>query len=266
MDPSPLGRALPLLDRPRREARLLLPQPPEADLDERRARCSCAAATAAAVARSAWTPLGLRPAPPGAHRPTELPVGPLFCIIDGQTGRRGWSSAAVWRAAAQPCQPRRVSPVRAAPAPPRPRARARSRPVPTTPSGSGARRRARRSTQALPRTRLRAARTRAVTRSASRCDRNAIVLSTWADPTNLIGLVEASCGGSVEYPAGFEPATSGYERGIMPSQSAFRAVRAPVPTAALRGSSRSGPDGGRELASCQHKATAYVAPTSATRV
>ena len=56
MDPSPLGRALPLLDPPGREARLLLPQPPEADLDECRGSLLVRRARAAAVARSAWTP------------------------------------------------------------------------------------------------------------------------------------------------------------------------------------------------------------------
>jgi len=68
----------------------------------------------------------------------ELPVGPLFCVIDGPTRGRAWSSAAVRVTSVVECRgPRRVSPhgcsgrrettVRAASAPPRPPCRARAR-------------------------------------------------------------------------------------------------------------------------------------------
>ena len=58
----------------------------------------------------------------------DLPVGPLFCVIDGPTRGRGWSSAAVrleFQSARGPS--RRAPTLRAASAPPRPRSRARPR-------------------------------------------------------------------------------------------------------------------------------------------
>jgi hypothetical protein len=58
----------------------------------------------------------------------ELPVGPLFCIIDGPTHGRPWSGAAgPLRAPPARRAGRRPTPVRAAPAAPRARARARPR-------------------------------------------------------------------------------------------------------------------------------------------
>jgi hypothetical protein len=131
MDPSPLGRGLPLLDRLGREARRLLPQPPEADLDERRGSLLVRRGKGGRRREVGMDTGGWEQLRPWLIAGAESPVGPLFCIIDGQTRGRAWSSAAVCRAA-PPCQPRRrASPVRAAPAPPPPRARARSRPVPT---------------------------------------------------------------------------------------------------------------------------------------
>jgi hypothetical protein len=55
----------------------------------------------------------------------ELPVGPLFCIIDGRTRGRAWAAAGV-RSEFRRAR-RRAASVRAAPAAPRPRARARPR-------------------------------------------------------------------------------------------------------------------------------------------
>jgi Phage integrase family len=60
----------------------------------------------------------------------QLPVGPLFCIIDGRTRGRPWSGAAVRGGVPTPRgRGRRQAPVRAAPAAPRacPRARRRGR-------------------------------------------------------------------------------------------------------------------------------------------
>ncbi len=58
----------------------------------------------------------------------ELPLGPLFCVIDGPTRGRPWSSAGV-RVEFPPARraSRRSTAVRAAPAAPRPRGRARAR-------------------------------------------------------------------------------------------------------------------------------------------
>ena len=58
----------------------------------------------------------------------ELPVGPLFCVIDGPTRGRPWSSANV-RVEFPPARRRRrdPAPLRSAPAPPRPRRRTRAR-------------------------------------------------------------------------------------------------------------------------------------------
>ncbi len=44
--------------------------------------------------RTAWTS-GLGAAAPLAHCRAALPVGPLFCIIDGRTRGRAWAAAAV---------------------------------------------------------------------------------------------------------------------------------------------------------------------------
>ena len=65
---------------------------------------------------------------PWLNARAELPVGPLFCIIDGPTRGRPWSGAAV-RTRVPPArrQRRRQAPVCAAPAAPRARARARPR-------------------------------------------------------------------------------------------------------------------------------------------
>jgi integrase-like protein len=56
------------------------------------AHCWRAAARAVAAARSAWTPGAGSSCAPGDAR-VELPVGPLFCVIDGATRGRPWSSA-----------------------------------------------------------------------------------------------------------------------------------------------------------------------------
>ena len=58
-------------------------------------RCSCATARVAVGARSAWTPGAGSSCRPGSAHRVELPVGPLFCIIDGPTRGRSWSSAGV---------------------------------------------------------------------------------------------------------------------------------------------------------------------------
>jgi len=58
-------------------------------------RCSCAKARVAVGARSAWTPGGWEQLSPWLGDRVELPVGPLFCIIDGPTRGRPWSGAAV---------------------------------------------------------------------------------------------------------------------------------------------------------------------------
>ncbi|WP_372517979.1 tyrosine-type recombinase/integrase [Solirubrobacter ginsenosidimutans] len=49
-----------------------------------------------------------------------MPVGPLFCVIDGRTRGRAWHSSAAREACGAG---RRASALHAAPAPPRPRAR-----------------------------------------------------------------------------------------------------------------------------------------------
>jgi integrase len=48
-----------------------------------------------ADARSAWTSGAGSSCGPGLGAGAELPVGPLFCIIDGPTRGRPWSGAAV---------------------------------------------------------------------------------------------------------------------------------------------------------------------------
>src|SRR6187200_2553912 len=70
----------------------------------------------------------------------ELPVGPLFCVIDGPTRGRPWSSANARVESAGSRPSGHPPPLRAAPAPPRPRRRARPRrrpaerdPAPTRP-------------------------------------------------------------------------------------------------------------------------------------
>jgi integrase/recombinase XerD len=49
----------------------------------------------AAGARSAWTEWGWEQLRPWPAARVGLPVGPLFCIIDGPTRGRPWSGAAV---------------------------------------------------------------------------------------------------------------------------------------------------------------------------
>jgi site-specific recombinase XerD len=46
-------------------------------------------------ARSAWTPGGWEQLRPWLAARLEFPVGPLFCVIDGPTRGRRWSSANV---------------------------------------------------------------------------------------------------------------------------------------------------------------------------
>jgi integrase len=61
----------------------------------------------------------------------ELPVGPLFCVIDGPTRGRPWSGAAVRSEFRRLARSRwSQAPLRAAPAAPRARARAGPRGVP----------------------------------------------------------------------------------------------------------------------------------------
>jgi integrase len=65
----------------------------ERDLDP---RCgSLLRARAAGAARSAGTPGAGNTCSPGLPPRLELPVGPLFCTIDGPTCGRRWSSAGV---------------------------------------------------------------------------------------------------------------------------------------------------------------------------
>jgi hypothetical protein len=59
------------------------------------ARCWCATARAVMPARSAWTPGGWEQLRPWLAARLEFPVGPLFCVIDGPTRGRLWSSANV---------------------------------------------------------------------------------------------------------------------------------------------------------------------------
>ena len=76
----------------------------------------------------------------------ELPIGPLFCIIDGPTRGRSWSSAGAGRVPPA-CRPGRcAAALCAAPAAPRPRRRTRSRrrvaqrhPAPARPCQTSAR-------------------------------------------------------------------------------------------------------------------------------
>ena len=56
-------------------------------------RCSCATARAAGAARSAWTPGAGSSYAPGSPLASSSQVGPLFCVIDGPTRGRPWSSA-----------------------------------------------------------------------------------------------------------------------------------------------------------------------------
>jgi integrase/recombinase XerD len=58
-------------------------------------RCWSAAARAGAAARSTWTSGGGSSYGRGWNARAELPVGPLFCIIDGPTRGRPWSGDAV---------------------------------------------------------------------------------------------------------------------------------------------------------------------------
>ena len=71
-----------------------------------------------------WEQLG-----PGSDARRRAPVGPLFCVIDGPTRGRPWSSAnGASSSAGSP--PKRASAPSAAPAAPRPRRRARREGVP----------------------------------------------------------------------------------------------------------------------------------------
>jgi hypothetical protein len=67
----------------------------EHDLASGAGRCWSAAARAAAGARWAWTSGAGNTCAPWLAGRAELPVGPLFCIIDGRTRGRAWSAAAV---------------------------------------------------------------------------------------------------------------------------------------------------------------------------
>ena len=66
----------------------------EHDLDPRRG--SLLVRGTASAARSAWTSGAGSSCAHGSRR-AELPVGPLFCIIDGPTRGRPWASAGVRR-------------------------------------------------------------------------------------------------------------------------------------------------------------------------
>jgi Phage integrase family len=55
---------------------------------------SSAAARADADARSAWTTGAGRNSSPGSSSVFELPIGALFCVINGATGGRPWATAA----------------------------------------------------------------------------------------------------------------------------------------------------------------------------
>jgi integrase len=57
------------------------------------ARCSSAAPRADADGRSAWT-TGWQELLPWLERRLELPIGPRFCVINGTTGDRPWTTAA----------------------------------------------------------------------------------------------------------------------------------------------------------------------------
>ena len=58
-------------------------------------RCSCATARATSAARPEWTTGASSTSHDGSQRRVELPVGPLFCVIDGSTRGRAWSATAV---------------------------------------------------------------------------------------------------------------------------------------------------------------------------
>ena len=57
-------------------------------------RCSSGEARAAAAARSAWTTGRGEQLAPWLNVRVELPVGPLFCVVNGPTRGRPWSAAA----------------------------------------------------------------------------------------------------------------------------------------------------------------------------
>ena len=77
-------------------------------------RCSSDAARAAVGARSAWTSGAWEHLQPWLDVRLELPVGPLFCVINGPTRGRTWSSTAaradLRRTAAQAGVRRRFAP------------------------------------------------------------------------------------------------------------------------------------------------------------
>src|SRR5436190_1056127 len=67
---------------------------PNATSTQGAGRYWCPAARAADAARSVWTPGAGNSRSRGWPR-IELPVGPLFCIIDGPTRGRPWSDSGV---------------------------------------------------------------------------------------------------------------------------------------------------------------------------
>jgi hypothetical protein len=88
------------------------------------ARCYSVAARADAAARSEWTPGAGKNCSPGSSCGSKLPIGPLFCVINGPTRGRAWSSAAA-RADLRRTRRRSrcASTVRATSVPARPRGR-----------------------------------------------------------------------------------------------------------------------------------------------
>jgi integrase len=65
----------------------------EHDIDQRRGSLLVRNGRADGDARSAWTG-GSEQLPPWLNARAALPIGPLFCIIDGPTRGRPWSGAA----------------------------------------------------------------------------------------------------------------------------------------------------------------------------
>jgi hypothetical protein len=67
----------------------------EHDLDPRRGSLLVRNGKGAVAGRSAWTSGGWEQLRPWLAARAELPVGTLFCIIDGPTCGRPWAGAAV---------------------------------------------------------------------------------------------------------------------------------------------------------------------------
>jgi site-specific recombinase XerC len=93
----------------------------EHDLDPRRASLLVRKRQGRQASRGRYGRVGWEQLRPWLSARPELPVGPLFCIIDGPTRGRPWSGAAVRSELRRLAARGRPASVRAAPAAPRPR-------------------------------------------------------------------------------------------------------------------------------------------------